>query len=141
MQILIRFYSPELFEKAFTQSLRDFFPIRNKYPDPRAEFYALYQRESQEYDKGALKVCSRKSILNPTILLEFIKKYDDDLNTTLIFVRALNLLHAFITDHLITVWSIFCSRIWVYNRRTNKPAGGLYTNYRYPASSNPPENG
>ena len=36
--------------------------------DVRAEFYAHYRKEAEEYDK------------------EFIKKHDEDLNTTLIFV-------------------------------------------------------
>jgi len=36
--------------------------------DPRAEFYDVYRGEAEEYDR------------------EFIKKYDEDLNTTLIFV-------------------------------------------------------
>ena len=35
----------------------------------RTEFYKHYQKEATEYDR------------------EFMKKYDDDLNTTLIFVR------------------------------------------------------
>ena len=34
----------------------------------RGKFYKLYQKEAKEYDK------------------EFMKKYDEDLNTTLIFV-------------------------------------------------------
>jgi len=36
----------------------------------RAEFYDKYKREADEYDK------------------DFIKKYDQDLNTTLIFVSG-----------------------------------------------------
>ena len=36
--------------------------------DHRTRFYEHYRKESEEYDK------------------EFIKKYDEDLNTTLIFV-------------------------------------------------------
>jgi len=36
----------------------------------RARFYRHYQREAEEYDR------------------EFMKKYDDDLNTTLIFVSS-----------------------------------------------------
>jgi hypothetical protein len=36
----------------------------------RAEFYDKYKREADEYDK------------------DFIKKYDEDLNTTLIFVSG-----------------------------------------------------
>jgi len=39
--------------------------------DYRAKFYEMYRREAEEYDR------------------EFIKKYDEDLNTTLIFVRVL----------------------------------------------------
>ena len=39
--------------------------------DYRTKFYELYRREAEEYDR------------------EFIKKYDEDLNTTLIFVRVL----------------------------------------------------
>ena len=37
----------------------------------RAKFYELYRHEAEEYDR------------------EFIKRYDEDLNTTLIFVRVL----------------------------------------------------
>ena len=37
--------------------------------DLRAEFYKHYRKEAEEYDK------------------DFIKKHDEDLNTTLIFVR------------------------------------------------------
>ena len=37
--------------------------------DLRAQFYGHYRKEAEEYDK------------------EFMKKYDEDLNTTLIFVR------------------------------------------------------
>ena len=36
--------------------------------DSRARFYETYRQEAEEYDR------------------EFIKKYDEDLNTTLIFV-------------------------------------------------------
>jgi len=36
--------------------------------DPRTKFYEKYRREAEEYDR------------------EFIKKYDEDMSTTLIFV-------------------------------------------------------
>ena len=36
--------------------------------DPRGQFYEVYRKEAEDYDK------------------EFMKKYDEDLNTTLIFV-------------------------------------------------------
>jgi len=41
--------------------------------DPRAAFYDIYRREAEEYDR------------------EFTKKYDEDLNTTLIFVSLADL--------------------------------------------------
>jgi len=41
--------------------------------DPRAAFYDIYHREAEEYDR------------------DFIKKYDEDLNTTLIFVSLADL--------------------------------------------------
>ena len=48
-------------------ALRDFLPpIKTK--DARAGFYAAYQRESSQYDH------------------DYVKKYDEDLNTTLVFV-------------------------------------------------------
>jgi hypothetical protein len=48
-------------------ALRDFFPpIKTK--DARADFYTAYQRESSQYDHN------------------YVKKYDEDLNTTLVFV-------------------------------------------------------
>ena len=47
-----------------------FQPIKND--DPRVDFYTVYEREAAQYD------------------IDYIKKYDDDLNTTLIFVRRLS---------------------------------------------------
>ena len=56
--------------RSFRDALRSFFPpIRNE--DPRLDFYTIYKREVTQYDA------------------EYVKKYDDDLNTTLIFVRPL----------------------------------------------------
>ena len=52
------------------EALRVFFqPI--KHDDPRLDFYAIYKKEATEYDT------------------DYVKKYDEDLNTTLIFVRHL----------------------------------------------------
>jgi len=49
-------------------ALRAFLPpIRHD--DPHQDFYAIYKREATEYDA------------------DYVKKYDEDLNTTLIFVR------------------------------------------------------
>ena len=53
---------------SFQDALRAFFqPIKTN--DPRLDFYTIYNREATEYD------------------LDYVKKYDEDLNTTLIFVR------------------------------------------------------
>ena len=48
--------------------MRSFFqPIKTD--DARVDFYTMYKREATEYD------------------MDYVKKYDEDLNTTLIFVR------------------------------------------------------
>ena len=41
-------------------------PLRSN--DPRADFFAVYRKEADEFDRG------------------YAKKYDEDLNTSLIFV-------------------------------------------------------
>ena len=43
-------------------------PLRTK--DPRTDSFAVYRKESEEFDRG------------------YAKKYDEDLNTSLIFVRS-----------------------------------------------------
>ena len=54
-------------------ALREFLqPIKTN--DPRIDFYTVYKREATEYDT------------------DYVKKYDEDLNTTLIFVRRLVLI-------------------------------------------------
>ena len=58
-------------EHAFTASLQKFFPAKMTEKNdshPRAEFYAKYKQEAEHADK------------------DFQKKYEEDLNTTLIFV-------------------------------------------------------
>ena len=47
-----------------------FQPIKND--DPQLDFYTMYKRETVEYDS------------------ECMQKYNEDLNTTLIFVRSSN---------------------------------------------------
>jgi len=70
------FYIPHCFdrmplnERSFQDALRTFFqPIKND--DARLDFYAVYKKEAVEYDT------------------DYVKKYDEDLNTTLIFVSRL----------------------------------------------------
>ena len=54
--------------RSLQDALRTFFqPIKTD--DPRLDFYTMYKREATEYDT------------------DYVKKYDGDLNTTLIFVR------------------------------------------------------
>lgn len=80
------YFSAQFLHEAITQALRDFLPMLNRDLDPRTEFYTIYQRESEDYDKGQLaEISFRASSLN-SICSEFIKKHDDYLNTILIFV-------------------------------------------------------
>ena len=56
---------------SFQDALRTFFqPIKND--DARLDFYTVYKREATEYDT------------------DYVKKYDEDLNTTLIFVSCVS---------------------------------------------------
>jgi len=59
-------------------ALKEFLePLRTN--DPRTDFFAAYRRESEEFDR------------------DYARKYDDDLNTSLIFVsRRVSIL---LTDH------------------------------------------
>ena len=63
-----------------------FQPIRND--DPRLDFYTVYKREAAEYD------------------IDYVKKYDEDLNTTLIFVRRLS------CTTLLNNLTLFCRRVY-----------------------------
>jgi len=57
-------------KRSFQDALRTFFqPIKND--DARLDFYAMYKKEATEYET------------------DYVKKYDEDLNTTLIFVSNL----------------------------------------------------
>ena len=63
-------------KRSIQDALRTFLqPI--KAGDPRLDFYAVYKQEATEYDT------------------DYIKKYDEDLNTTLIFVRLLSVARRF----------------------------------------------
>jgi len=65
-----RFNHIPLNERSFQDALRTFFqPIKND--DARLDFYTMYKKEATEYDT------------------DYVKKYDEDLNTTLIFVSHL----------------------------------------------------
>ena len=56
------------------EALRTFLePIKNE--DPRLDFYTMYKKEATEYDT------------------DLVRKYDEDLSTTLIFVRSSSCAH------------------------------------------------
>ena len=56
--------------RSFHDALKAFFPpIKNE--DPRLNFYTIYNREATDYDT------------------DYVKKYEEDLNITLLFVRHL----------------------------------------------------
>jgi hypothetical protein len=54
--------------RPFCSRKQDVFPIDQE--DHQARFYEVYRKVAEEYDK------------------DFLKKYDEDLNTTLIFVSS-----------------------------------------------------
>ena len=60
-----------------------------KHDDPQLDFYTMYKRETMEYD------------------VECMNKYNEDLNTTLIFVRFCVPSSPHITDHILR---LACSR-------------------------------
>ena len=62
----------------------------------RTQFYDVYRREAEEYDKG------------------FIKKYDEDLNTTLIFVSLSRCSQIHVLTRT-TGWSVFCSSFGIHH--------------------------
>ena len=84
-------------------------PIKND--DPNLDFYTMYRRETVEYDA------------------EYMEKYNEDLNTTLIFVRGLllSLSHHSVDD----VLRLVCSR------RSAQPSSSTSN----PSSSQIPPNG
>jgi hypothetical protein len=60
--------TPDSIQDALQDALRMYFqPIKTN--DPKLDFYTIYKRETMEYDT------------------EYMQKYNEDLNTTLIFVR------------------------------------------------------
>ena len=70
--------------------------------DHRAQFFEDYRREAEEYDK------------------EFIKKYDEDLNTTLIFVSFLSSFGARMLTR-ITGWSVLRRNLGIHYRSSLPP--------------------
>jgi hypothetical protein len=83
-------------KNSLRDALRTFFqPIKTD--DPRLDFYLMYKKESDEYD------------------MDYVKKYDEDLNTTLIFVRF-----SLCTPSNLLTWfvgrPVLCSQLGVRHR-------------------------
>lgn len=72
--------------------------------DPRLDFYMMYKREATEYDTT------------------YVKKYDEDLNTTLIFVCGYHYSFDGLSDVLISGWSVLRGQLCFRHRRTTKIA-------------------
>jgi len=79
-------------------ALKDFFePLRTN--DPRTDFFATYRKESADFDR------------------DYARKYDEDLNTSLIFVSDPIQIHPLSTySRGDTGRFIFCSQFRVHNR-------------------------
>ena len=71
--------------------------LEPSFEDLRIKFYEHYRKEAEEYDK------------------DFMKKYDEDLNTTLIFVRCPRCSGALVLIR-ITGWSILRRRLRLHHR-------------------------
>jgi hypothetical protein len=70
--------TPDSIQEALRMYLQ---PIKND--DPKLDFYTIYKRETTEYDT------------------EYMQKYNEDLNTTLIFVGSVFRLSAYNVDHIL----------------------------------------
>ena len=87
----------ELTPGSIQEALRIYFqPIKND--DPQLDFYTMYKRETMEYDT------------------EYMQKYNEDLNTTLIFVRP-NVSFHYIVLTTITGRSVLRSQLRLRHRR------------------------
>jgi len=64
--------------------------VRSTTEDTRSRFYEDYRKVAEEYDR------------------EFNKKYDEDLNTTLIFVSHPSFSDVYVLTQIIG-WSVLCS--------------------------------
>jgi hypothetical protein len=92
-------------------ALRTFFqPIKTD--DARLDFYTMYKREATEYDT------------------DYVKKYDEDLNTTLIFVRHSS--SALVDD-------LTCPRRLVCSLLSARPSSSTYIQTSNPTRMSNPQ--
>ena len=101
------------------EALRMFFqPIKND--DPKLDFYTMYKRETTEYDT------------------EYMQKHNEDLNTTLIFVRFCATFHNNITLTTSVGWSVLRSQLRLRHRRPIEPPARFWPTVRsLPPSDSP----
>ena len=112
----IPFHRPDccpLTRCSLQDALRTFFqPIKTE--DPRVDFYTMYKRESAEYDT------------------DYVKKYDEDLNTTLIFVHHSSSASSIISSTSVG-WPLLGRQLRLRHRRPfEPPARSQRTNRRSP---------
>jgi len=102
------------------EALRVFFlPIKND--DARLDFYTMYKKEATEYDT------------------DYVKKYDEDLNTTLIFVRHLTRLSLSpLTISVLVGWFIFRRQLSLRSRHPIKTRTRSERPVRSPPPRHPP---
>ena len=72
-------------------------PIKND--DPKLDFYTMYKRETMEYDT------------------EYMQKYNEDLNTTLIFVRFTRSVYHHTALTTFPGWSVLRGQLCLRYRR------------------------
>ena len=107
-------YSCPPTEPSIQDVLKHFIPPI-KTGDDRVDFYKMYKKESAEYDT------------------EFVKKYDEDLNTTLIFVRCPP---SYLANHLIDPCRLVCSLLSAppLSSTSSRISGTFPTNKPVPSS-------
>ena len=89
-----------------------------KHDDTGRDFYTMYKRETMEYDT------------------EYMQKYNEDLNTTLIFV-SLHISHHYITLNIFAGRSVLRSQLRLRHRRPVEPPARLRRTVRSLPPSNP----
>ena len=93
-------------------------PIKND--DPRLDFYTMYKRETTEYDT------------------EYMQKYNEDLNTTLIFVRLSTTFGRYIALTVLLGRSVLGCQLRLRHRRpVETPARSHRTIRSLPPSHSP----
>ena len=91
-----------------------------KHDDPQLDFYTMYKRETTDYDTA------------------YMQKYNEDLNTTLIFVSSCVLYHSTALTTL-SGWSFLCCQLCFRRRRPVKPPARSQRTIRSLPPRNPPQ--